>query len=131
MTTKLIMLAHGSRSESWCSTFYTMTQGIREEYRNASLAFMELNSPSLQEATREAVENGAERIVVLPLFLAAGRHLKVDVPNMIRELIEELDVDITLSPPIGEHPALEKAVHEIVSDELKPWLRANLLDEES
>lgn len=129
MKTKLIMLAHGSSNASWSDAFFIMTQSVRSDCADAVLAFMELSSPDLYDACRSAAKEGYEAIRVLPLFLAVGRHLKKDVPAMIEKLQEELSIPIKLLPPIGEHPALRKAIHEIVCDEVKPWLSSDLVEE--
>lgn len=92
---------------------------------------MELSTPDLFDACRSAAKEGYEAIRVLPLFLAIGRHLKKDVPAMIETLQAELDIPIKLLPPIGEHPALRKAIHEIVCDEVKPWLSSELVEDKN
>ena len=116
------MLAHGSSNSSWSDAFTDMTAPVRKECDSASLAFMELSSPTLFESCREAAQQGYQAIRVLPLFLATGRHLKRDVPEMIRQLTDELNIEISLLPAIGENPILRKAITEIVCDELKPWI---------
>ena len=53
-----------------------MTQTYGED--NVSLAYMELTSPSLEDAVA-MLGKDIRNIAVLPLFLAVGRHLRHDV----------------------------------------------------
>ena len=113
---KLVLLAHGSSSLEWSGAFESMTAQIRQQNEHAVIAFMELSSPSLQEVCAEAKSAGYQSIQVLPLFLAIGRHLKKDVPAMIAQYSQELDIDIELLAPIGQHPALSAAITQIASE---------------
>jgi sirohydrochlorin cobaltochelatase len=54
----------------------------------------------------------------VPLFLAAGRHLRKDVPGMITELEKNHGVTISLASPIGENPQLGDAIRDVVQQEL-------------
>ena len=115
MKTKLILLAHGSSTKEWADAFFAMTKRVRESFADADLAFMELSEPSLEAACCEANEHGYTHVRVLPLFLAVGRHLKSDVPRMIEEYEKRFGLHIELLPPVGQHPAIEKAMFDAAS----------------
>ena len=85
----------------------------------ARIAYMELAEPSLDTVISEGSSEGIRRYTVVPLFLAAGRHLRKDVPAMIEDLQTQHDVSITLAPPIGENPELGKAIRDVVIHELE------------
>jgi sirohydrochlorin cobaltochelatase len=119
MKTKLILMAHGSSSKEWSDAFVDMTAQVREDFDDAELAFMELSTPSLEQSCTKAKADGYDRVQVLPLFLAVGRHLKKDVPAMIAQYEQELELSIELLPPIGHHPAIAKAMHEAARDYLQ------------
>jgi len=110
----MVLLAHGSRDERWAQTFRTMTQSLCQDKQNIRLAFMELNSPSLEDVTKEAVKLGYQSLTVLPLFLAKGKHLDKDIPQQLAVLESSLGITTTLLPPIGEQPELALAVHQII-----------------
>lgn len=120
MKTKLVLLAHGSSSPEWSDAFVTMTQRVREQFKDAELAFMELSTPSLEDACVAAKRAGYEHVRVLPLFLAIGRHLKKDVPLMIENYEKSYGISIELLPPVGQHPAIENAMFEAACDYLNP-----------
>jgi sirohydrochlorin cobaltochelatase len=79
---------------------------------------MELAEPSLDTVISAGTSEGVRQYTVVPLFLAAGRHLRKDVPAMIEGLQSQYDVSITLAPPIGENPELGKAIRDVVIQEL-------------
>lgn len=110
-----VLLAHGSRDRQWRETFEALAGPSLAQWPQARLAFMELCEPSLESVISEAWRNGISSFQVLPLFLAQGRHLRRDVPEMIATLERELRVRITLLPPIGEHPMLGESIRTIIS----------------
>ena len=115
---QVILLAHGSSDPQWCQTFEQLAKPTLEAIPESAIAYMELAEPSLDTAVARAVRKGAKLITVVPLFLAAGRHLRKDVPVMINRLASQHQVRICLAPPIGQHLALGLAVREVVSDTL-------------
>lgn len=116
---KTILLAHGSSDSQWCQTFEKLATPTLDAVPNSVIAYMELSQPSLEEIVAESVSRGYRRFVVLPLFLAAGRHLRKDVPRMIAALEEQHRVVISLAPPIGENPHLGRAIRAVVEETLE------------
>lgn len=127
MSYALILLAHGSSDPKWRAPF--------EQFRDAlvprlgtpiRLAYMELCEPSLEATVAELSEGGINQIEVLPLFFAAGRHLRKDVPAQIDALMAEHDqLSLTLLPPVGEHPAFVEALASAVADQVGESLDAD------
>lgn len=111
-----ILLAHGSRDKRWAKPFETIINEVSGQHSAVSLAFMELSSPTLEEAITTAYGRGAKDIAILPLFFAAGKHLREDVPGMIESISAPLEARIELLPPIGEHPEFLRTVTNIVGD---------------
>ena len=75
---------------------------------------MELAEPSIDTIIMDSVAEGITEFTIVPLFLAAGRHLRKDVPAMIEELEKAHGVSIQLAPPIGENPLLGQAIRDVV-----------------
>jgi sirohydrochlorin cobaltochelatase len=80
---------------------------------------MELAEPSLEAIVSQGKAAGTDHFTVVPLFLAAGRHLRKDVPAMISELESQHGVQIKLAPPIGQNPQLGDAIRDVVLQELE------------
>lgn len=115
----IILLAHGSSDKRWCDTFEALAEPTLKSMDNARVAYMELAEPSMDTVVREAAARGTSEFVVVPLFLAAGRHLRKDVPAMIRDLEAAYNVSIRLAPPIGENPLLGQAIRDVVMLQLE------------
>jgi sirohydrochlorin cobaltochelatase len=47
------------------------------------VGFMNMSKPSIPEAINSLAENGAEKIVVTPVFLAHGVHTTEDIPRIL------------------------------------------------
>jgi sirohydrochlorin ferrochelatase len=50
------------------------------------LAFLEFMAPDLPACVARLIAEGAEKIVILPMFIAQGGHLKREVPEMLEKL---------------------------------------------
>lgn len=116
---RIILLAHGSSDKHWCDTFEKLALPTLESVDNARIAYMELAEPSMDTVIRDGVGEGISKFLIIPLFLAAGRHLRKDVPAMIQELQNAHGVSIQLAPPIGENPRLGEAIRDVVTLQLE------------
>ena len=67
-----------------------------------SLAFLELMEPSLSAAVERLVERGASRVVVVPLFLGTGGHIRRDLPALIEEAARAAKIPVSAVTPAGE-----------------------------
>jgi len=118
-----ILLAHGSSDANWLAPFTQLTEQIRSGLDNDEhplrLAYMELAEPSLEHTVTELCQMGVQQIDVLPLFFAAGRHLRRDVPAQITALESILSVQITLHPPVGLEPEVADAISHVVLRKLQ------------
>ena len=111
----LLLIAHGSRKQSANEEIAALAQKVEalagEDYDAAVAAFLECAEPSIQQGIEHCVELGATKIVAVPYFLAAGKHVVRDIPG-------ELDcaraghpgVDIVMSQYVGEHDAMADLV---------------------
>ncbi|MEQ4538562.1 MAG: CbiX/SirB N-terminal domain-containing protein, partial [Billgrantia sp.] len=85
---------------------------------NLKLAYMELSEPSLESTVAELAASGIQRAEILPLFFAAGRHLRKDVPAQVEALRSaHPSVDLQLLPPVGEHPAFVEALAAVIAEQ--------------
>lgn len=108
-----ILLAHGSSDPEWAAAFDTMTARACQNIPDTHIAYMELSSPSLSDKITELHHLGFSHFHVIPLFLAKGKHLKTDIPEILQNLKKTIHIEYTLHPPIGEHPILANAIFEI------------------
>lgn len=50
--------------------------------------FIELSSPTIEEAMNHCVQNGATEITVVPVLLLTAGHARVDIPEQVKEAIK-------------------------------------------
>ena len=81
-------------------------------------AYLELMSPNLAACAAEMVAAGAASIRVMPLFLGIGKHVKDDLPELIKSLRENHPaVNFSLLPTIGEDQRVLQLMAEIALDQ--------------
>ena len=102
------MIAHGSRSEPANLAHHETCRQLAER-RGVPVyaAFLELATPSLDEAVGAAAGDGHHRLAVLPYFLYPGRHSREDIPRLVDEAAAvHAGVELALLPIFGADPAV-------------------------
>jgi sirohydrochlorin ferrochelatase len=115
MKTALLLIAHGSREPEANADLYHVVAALRQrgEYAIVEPAFLELAEPNSDEAGGRCVEQGADRVVILPYFLSAGVHVRRDLTDIRARLVARFpNVDFALAEPLGRHPQLIDIVAE-------------------
>ncbi len=75
------------------------------------LAYLEIMTPSLEDAAQILVAEGIEVVTVVPLFLAQGKHLKHQLPKMVaglRRLHAKTTFRVTAA--LGDEPEVLSAI---------------------
>lgn len=113
MKTALILFAHGARDPEWANPMRRVQAAIcqRVSEMPVELAFLEFLTPSLPEAAAKLVTQGCDKIVVMPMFIARGGHLKNDLPGIIEMLRSTYpEVEFSLGGAIGEDETVIQAM---------------------
>jgi len=81
----LILVGHGSGLSSYKETIEKLGTMIRKRslFRIVRCGFMEINSPSIQDTVLSAVEEGVEKLVIVPVLLAESQHTTKDIPRIL------------------------------------------------
>jgi len=111
--TALILFAHGARDPEWAEPMRRVRASICRDLPRlrVELAFLEFMTPGLRECAEALLADGCERIVVLPMFIARGGHLKHDVPRLVDELRRcHPQVSFELMGAIGEAEVILEAM---------------------
>lgn len=81
----LLLIAHGSRAASANDEIERLAERVAatagSEFDAVVPAFLEMAEPNIHQGVARCVELGADEIVVVPYFLAAGRHVMRDIPG--------------------------------------------------
>jgi sirohydrochlorin cobaltochelatase len=105
----VILLDHGSREAEANAQLESLAAllAARLPGRHVACAHLSLAAPTLGEAAAECIRAGAREITVVPCFLAAGRHVREDLPRLVAELrAAHPGVGFRVAAPLGSDPAL-------------------------
>lgn len=101
----ILLFGHGARNPDWVAPFLVIRDLIRERDPDTpvEMGFLELMRPTFDEAVGALASAGVSAVVVAPIFMAAGSHIKKDLPLMAAAAMDRYPgVNITLAPPVGE-----------------------------
>lgn len=111
--TALILFAHGARDPDWADPMRRVRASLREQApaMRVEVAFLEFLQPKLRDCVESLLSEGFERIVVLPMFVARGGHLKRDLPLLLDELRQRHpQARFELAGAIGEAESIVQAM---------------------
>ena len=111
--TGLALFGHGAREARWREPFDRLEAMVRAGHRGpVTLAFLEHMRPGLAEACAALANEGATRIVVVPLFLGTGGHLRHDLPALLQAAAAKAGVAVTAADAVGEDDCVLRAMAE-------------------
>lgn len=109
----IILFAHGARDPEWANPLRRVQAAIRQCAAGMAveLAFLEFMAPNLHDCAAALVADGATKIVVMPMFIAQGGHLKREVPEMLDRLRSTWpEIQFSLAGAIGENEVVVQAM---------------------
>lgn len=129
MTAALVIAAHGTRDPAGQLVAHALTARVAALLPDVdvSVGFIELSYPSIPEALTAALSRcpgDDRRVVVVPLMLGTGTHVRQDIPEFIEEVVEQFPhARIDYAPHLGPDPALFRAVNRRIDDAMGDWRR--------
>ncbi len=119
----VVLIGHGSKLPYNREVIEELRRRIemRGIFKAVRVAFMQLNSPSIEEVLRTLAKDGMKSIVALPVFLADGAHTKGDIPEKLKAAFEGAweeigrDVKLIYGKPIGA----DERIVDILLDRVK------------
>ena len=115
MITGIIVFAHGSRIEPANQAVRTVAADLARAggYPIVEAAFLELGTPTLEEAADLLVAQGVERIIIIPYFLTPGTHLERDLPAIVQRILKKYqDIQVIDTASLDGHPGLVQILAE-------------------
>lgn len=110
----ILLVDHGSRvpaANAQLAELARLVERIAAEGTIVRIAHLELAAPSIPDAIDALVGDGALELVVVPYFLAPGRHASDDVPRIARSAAEKHPrLALRIAGPLGVHPLLAELV---------------------
>ena len=113
----LVLIAHGSRRQASNQEVKELAVRLQhsasDRYSLIKAGFLELASPSIPEAIESCIASGASSVVVVPYFLAAGRHVAEDIPGIVKPLAQQHP---QVAIRIAEHIGLSDSMTGVILD---------------
>jgi len=110
----ILLVDHGSRAKEANASLAAVAELVRARVGEGIVvahAHMEIASPTVPEAIAALAERGAREIIVVPYFLAPGRHSKKDIPVLVADAqAAHPHVLFVIAEPLGPHPLLAELV---------------------
>ncbi len=110
----LIIVAHGSKVQSSNQEIINLCNKIKQQCSEDILvehAFLELADPSIFHCLTKAVGMKCTHIKIFPYFLAAGKHVKTDIPSEIKKFKKlNPEIEFTLLPHLGMCAGIEDMI---------------------
>ena len=80
----VLLISHGSRLSYGKEVINEIAELYREKTDYpVSISFMNMSQPSIPVAINQLAEEGVEKIIAIPVFLAHGVHTKQDIPRIL------------------------------------------------
>ncbi|HLK69936.1 MAG TPA: CbiX/SirB N-terminal domain-containing protein [Bryobacteraceae bacterium] len=109
MSAGIVVFAHGSRVEAANEAVRFVAAELARAggFPRVEAAFLELGKPDLDGAVARLVEEGIQRIVVIPYFLTLGLHLERDLPAIAGRIARaHPGINLVTTPPLDGHAGL-------------------------
>lgn len=111
----MMLVAHGSRNQTandevsrLAAQVASLAQG---DFDAVVPAFLELAEPDIHRGIERCAEMGASEIVVVPYFLAAGKHVTRDIPRELEcARTGYPHISIETSQYLGENSAMPELI---------------------
>lgn len=102
----LLLIAHGSRRPQSNTEVEQVAARLARtaaaDFDGVLHAFLELATPSIPDGIEACIQAGANEVTVLPYFLAAGRHVTEDIPEIVAtKQAEHPQTVIRIAPYLG------------------------------
>ena len=119
----VVLIGHGSKLPYETEVLEKLRGRLemRGLFRAVKVAFLQLNSPSIEDVLRTLVQDGFKNIVAQPVFLADGVHTTRDIPEKLKIAFEGAwgglgrDVKLIYARPIG----VDERMVDILQDRVK------------
>jgi len=127
------LVDHGSRRAGANNLLKAIAKRLDDRLRAGELpgmpfglcehCHMELAEPTIPQGLEACLQRGATEVVVMPYFLAPGRHSRGDIPRMVAEAAANIPtLRYTVSQPLGLHEKIMEVVLERAAEGLERGL---------
>lgn len=120
----LVLFAHGARDPQWRVPFERLRGTVQRQLPlvQVRLAFLELMVPDLTELVQQLALDGCRHIMVVPIFLGQGGHVRRDLPALLTQLRQDYpQLELQVADAIGESTLVLNAIAKYCVATLDPF----------
>lgn len=87
----IILLGHGSRVPGAGKDMEKAAQMLEKKYQTGMVTYCNMSrlGPHFPETLKTCILKGATEVIVIPYFLNMGLHIRLDIPEMMKEEAEK------------------------------------------
>ncbi|MEQ3551492.1 CbiX/SirB N-terminal domain-containing protein [Pseudonocardia nematodicida] len=104
----LLLVAHGSRSDAADAVVRSLAGAVAAHGPQVEVCYVDVRGPKVVDAVSSLQDRGYDGAVVVPAFLAAGYHVRVDLPAQLAEAGAD-PARFRTTPAMGPDPLLAAA----------------------
>lgn len=114
----VLVLGHGSKAREADEILARITGMVKEKgsYEVIGMASLQFSSPSLEEGIADMAEKGVQHVIIVPMFIFEGNHVKEDIPEAIKN-IEARYPGMKMS--LARHMGADSRIADILVDRIK------------
>jgi len=88
MKKALFILGHGSQADEANQIFENIVELVKKitEFEVVGMGSLQISKPSFNEGIEALVHKEIEQIVIVPMFIYKGNHVKYDIPEELAKL---------------------------------------------
>lgn len=119
MQAGIILLGHGSRREEANEEIRQIAAMIKQAHPESlyETAFLSFGEPDLTEVVEKMIQEGIDKIIVMPLFLVTGNHITRDIPSkLLLQKTTHPEVKFVLAKHFGPHHGIVDIVEERIQE---------------
>ena len=113
----ILVISHGSHSLKLIPELEDLVAKIKKttQLPLVSYAFLEIAQPDIPTGIDQCIKKGATEVVVLLNFLNSGRHVDVDIQNIILDAKKKHpNISIRITKPVGQHPRIAELFIDLI-----------------
>jgi sirohydrochlorin cobaltochelatase len=115
MKTGLLVLGHGSKAEEADEIFAEIVERVRgiSAFEHVAMGSLQLSRPTFAEGVQRLMDEGVREMVIVPMFIFRGNHVKFDIPEELENLRRaHPGVRFVMARPIGADARLADIIEE-------------------
>ncbi|MFT9493686.1 sirohydrochlorin chelatase [Anaerosolibacter sp.] len=115
MKKALFVLGHGSQAAEADSIFEQIVEMVKglTSFELVGMGSLQISKPRFEEGIAALIEKGAEQVIIVPMFIFKGNHVKFDIPEKLVELKEQYpNVTFTMANHIGADERIAMIIEE-------------------